>query len=363
MAGAAQQPVEASPLLEVSGLVKHFRLRQTLGRRLAGGPVPIVHALNGVSFAVARGETLGIVGESGCGKSTLARCLVRLIEADAGDIRFDGLDVRALPRAELRRYNRRVQMVFQDPYGSLNPRMSVRQILGEALAVHRMRPKAEIPRRIAELLDLVRLPADAADRRPHEFSGGQRQRIGIARALAVEPECLIADELVSALDVSVQAQVVNLLLELQQRLGLTILFVAHDLRLVRHISHRVAVMYLGSIVELGATERLFAAPKHPYTQALLAAAPGMDPRRRGRVAAARGELPSPLALPSGCRFHPRCPHVFDRCRIEPPHLAEHPGGDLAACHLADPVPLPAHEATGEGYATISGEAELRVRTS
>jgi oligopeptide/dipeptide ABC transporter ATP-binding protein len=343
MAAPTLQPAPAAPLLEVAGLVKHFHMRQTLARRLAGKPAPIVHALNGVSLAVARGETLGIVGESGCGKSTLARCLVRLIEADAGEIRFDGLDVRALPKPELRRYNRRVQMVFQDPYGSLNPRMSVRQILGEALAVHRMRPKEEIPRRIIELLDLVRLSADAADRRPHEFSGGQRQRIGIARALAVEPECLIADELVSALDVSVQAQVVNLLLELQQRLALTILFVAHDLRLVRHISHRVAVMYLGSIVEIGATERLFEAPKHPYTQALLAAAPDMDPRRRSRIAAARGELPSPLALPSGCPFHPRCPHAFARCRVEQPRLTVHPGGGLAACHLADPLPLPAHE--------------------
>jgi oligopeptide/dipeptide ABC transporter ATP-binding protein len=226
-------------------------------------------------------------------------------------------------------------MIFQDPYGSLNPRMRVRQILGEALAVHRMRPKAEIPRRIAELIALVRLPADAADRWPHEFSGGQRQRIGIARALAVEPECLIADELVSALDVSVQAQIVNLLLELQQRLALTILFVAHDLRLVRHISHRVAVMYLGSVVESGATERLFEAPAHPYTQALLAAAPDMDPARRSRGAAARGEVPSPLAPPSGCPFHPRCPHAIDRCRVERPQLLVHTGGNLAACHLAD----------------------------
>jgi oligopeptide/dipeptide ABC transporter ATP-binding protein len=332
IAASIRRPV--TPILEVRGLVKRFHGRQTLARRLAGKPTPVVHALNGVSLSVARGETLGIVGESGCGKSTLARCLVRLIEADAGEIRFDGLDVRALPRAELRRYNRRVQMIFQDPYGSLNPRMRVRQILGEALAVHRMRPKAEIPRRIAELIALVRLPADAADRWPHEFSGGQRQRIGIARALAVEPECLIADELVSALDVSVQAQIVNLLLELQQRLALTILFVAHDLRLVRHISHRVAVMYLGSVVESGATERLFEAPAHPYTQALLAAAPDMDPARRSRGAAAHGEVPSPLAPPQGCPFHPRCPRAIDRCRAERPQLLAHAGGHLVACHLA-----------------------------
>lgn len=332
-------PAQPSPLLKVSSLTKHFRMRQPIVGRLLGRPAPVVHALNGVSFSVARGETLGVVGESGCGKSTLARCLVRLIEADSGAIRFDGLDVRALPPSELRRYNRRVQLIFQDPYGSLNPRMSVRQILSEALSVHRMRPKGDIPGRVLELLNLVRLPADAADRLPHAFSGGQRQRIGIARALAVEPECLIADELVSALDVSVQAQVVNLMLELQERLHLTILFVAHDLRLVRHISHRVAVMYLGSVVEIGETEQLFTAPKHPYTQALLSAAPDMDPSRRSRVIAARGELPSPLALPSGCPFHTRCPHIFDRCRVEQPWLTPRPGGGLAACHLADPLPL------------------------
>ncbi len=337
-AGVVNSKAE-KPLLEVFDLVKHFRLRQTLARRIVRKPPQIVHALNGVTFTVARGETLGIVGESGCGKSTLARCLVRLLEADRGEIRFDGLDVRALPRRELRRFNRRVQMIFQDPYGSLNPRMTVGQMLGEALSVHRMRPKQEIPHRIRELVALVRLPADSIDRRPHEFSGGQRQRIGIARALAVEPECLIADELVSALDVSVQAQIVNLLLELQERLHLTILFVAHDLRLVRHISHRIAVMYLGSIVELGETESLFAAPKHPYTHALLGAAPSMDPSKRSRVAAARGELPSPLELPDGCPFHPRCPHVFERCRVEPPLLAPH-GDALAACHLGDRFPLP-----------------------
>ena len=331
-AGTAGQ---AQPLLDVANLTKHFRMKQPIAGRLLGQPAPVVHALNGVSFSVARGETLGVVGESGCGKTTLARCLVRLIEADNGEIRFDGLDVRALPPGGLRRYNRRVQLIFQDPYGSLNTRMSVRQILIEALSVHRMRPKRDIPGRVLELLNLVRLPADAADRLPHAFSGGQRQRIGIARALAVEPECLIADELVSALDVSVQAQVVNRMLELQERLHLTILFVAHDLRLVRHISHRVAVMYLGSVVEIGETEQLFSAPKHPYTQALLSAAPDMDPSRRSRVIAARGELPSPLAMPSGCPFHTRCPHVFDRCREEHPRLTLRPSGGLAACHLAD----------------------------
>jgi oligopeptide/dipeptide ABC transporter ATP-binding protein len=301
--------------------------------RLAGRPAKIVRALNGVSFSVKRGETLGIVGESGCGKSTLARCLVRLYQPEAGRIDYGGLDVLALEGAERRAYNRRVQMVFQDPYSSLNPRMTVSQTLAEAIAFHHLRQGESVGQRVAELLDLVRLPSDAADRYPHEFSGGQRQRIGIARALAVEPECLIADELVSALDVSVQAQIVNLLLELQGRLNLTVLFIAHDLRLVRHISHRVAVMYLGSIVELANTETLFTRPAHPYTAALLKAAPELDPGRRSVVDAVRGELPSPLAIPPGCPFHPRCPFVMDRCRIERPLLTERGPSHIAACHL------------------------------
>lgn len=224
-------------------------------------------------------------------------------------------------------------MIFQDPYSSLNPRMTVGQMLTEALSVHNMCPKAEIPARIRELMELVRLPADAIDKLPHEFSGGQRQRIGISRALAVQPDVLIADELVSALDVSVQAQVVNLLLDLQQKLSLSVLFVAHDLRLVRHISHRVAVMYLGEVVEVGDTETLYQTPLHPYTQALLNAAPSMDPNERGKNVSLTGELPSPLAPPPGCRFHTRCPHVTDRCRTERPVLAQKPGGQHVACHL------------------------------
>jgi oligopeptide/dipeptide ABC transporter ATP-binding protein len=327
-------------LLEVRDLAKVFPLHRPVLQALMRTPRRVVHALNGVGFTVRRGETLGIVGESGCGKSTLARCLVRLIEPDSGTIIYDGSDVRALAGAERRAFNRHVQLIFQDPYSSLNPRMTVRQALAEALRVHRLRPPAEIPDRIAELMDLVRLPREALDRYPHEFSGGQRQRIGIARALSVEPRCLIADELVSALDVSVQAQVINLLLELQERLALTVLFVAHDLRLVRHISHRVAVMYLGRIVELDRTERLFSEPRHPYTQALLGAAPDLDPTRRSRTAAVRGELPSPVAIPSGCPFHPRCPHAFDPCQRERPELHRLPGGGLAACHL---VPAPSLE--------------------
>ncbi|UBV44298.1 ATP-binding cassette domain-containing protein (plasmid) [Deinococcus taeanensis] len=331
-------------LMDVRGLTKTFPVRQSLLARLQGQPRRAVQALSDVHLSVVRGETLGIVGESGCGKSTLARCLVRLHEADSGAVRYEDLDVLRLRGPALRRYNRRVQMIFQDPYSSLNPRMTVGQMLREVLSVHRMRPAAEQPARIQELLTLVGLPAHAAGRYPHEFSGGQRQRVGIARALALEPECLIADELVSALDVSVQAQVVNLLLELQQRLGLTVLFVAHDLRLVRHLSHRVAVMYLGRVVEVAPTDALFSAPKHPYTQALLAAAPTLDPARRTAAPAITGELPSPLNVPGGCAFRTRCPHAFDRCAAERPALLRLDGGQEVACHLYDPLP----QATGAG---------------
>ena len=339
MSAAAQH----SAIMRVEDLRMAFKRPRSMVERLSGAPLHIVHALNGVSFTVARGETLGIVGESGCGKSTLARCLVRLYEPLAGRVQYDGLDVLGLEGKARREYNRRVQMVFQDPYGSLNPRMTVRQTLAEAISFHRLRAGNAIAHRVNELLGLVRLPADAADRYPHEFSGGQRQRIGIARALAVEPDCLIADELVSALDVSVQAQIINLLLELQQKLHLTVLFIAHDLRLIRHISHRVAVMYLGSIVELAETERLFGSPAHPYTEALLKAAPELDPARRSTIDAVRGELPSPLALPDGCPFHPRCPYVMDRCRVERPLLTAHNGGHVAACHLHDAALSPGVE--------------------
>ena len=323
----------AMPILSVDGVTKRFAGPYSLTRRLSGKPPLAVHALSNVNIEVHRGETLGIVGESGCGKSTLARCMVRLLDPDGGAIRFEGKDIAELKPAERRGFNRRVQMIFQDPYSSLNPRMTVSQIVGEALAVHKMRPKAEIPGRIAELLELVRLPQDAAGRYPHEFSGGQRQRIGIARALAVEPEVIVADELVSALDVSVQAQVVNLLLQLQEQLKLTVVFVAHDLRLVRHISHRVAVMYLGQVMEVSPSEALFIAPRHPYSKALLDAAPELDPAHRSRTVATRGELPSPMNLPPGCPFAGRCPHVFERCLTERPILTSRGNGQYAACHL------------------------------
>ncbi|HEY0202790.1 MAG TPA: oligopeptide/dipeptide ABC transporter ATP-binding protein, partial [Acetobacteraceae bacterium] len=323
---------------EASGLSKRFPVRRSLLDRLRGRPAPVLQAVDGVSLQVGRGETLGIVGESGCGKSTLARCLVRLYEPDAGAIRLDGQDVLALSGLARRAYNRRVQMVFQDPQGSLNPRMTVGDALSEALRVHRIVERPAIPGRVQALLDLVHLPGDAAGRYPHEFSGGQRQRIGIARALAVEPAAIIADEPVSALDVSVQAQIVNLLLELQGRLGLALLFITHDLRLVRHVAHRVAVMYLGRVVETGPTEALFRAPLHPYTAGLIAAVPQVDAGARRRGAAVRGELPSAMAPPPGCPFHPRCPMAEPRCTSLVPPLVPRKGVDgptwPVACHLA-----------------------------
>ena len=326
-------PLPAGPLLQADDLERAFVVRRSLADLVRGGPASAVRALNGVSLSIARGETVAVVGESGCGKSTLARALVRLIELDAGQIDFAGADVRRLRGAALRAYNRRVQLVFQDPYGSLNPRMTVREMLNEALSVHRIVPRAARAGRIAELLALVRLPPDAGDRLPHHFSGGQRQRIAIARALAVEPELLIADEVVSALDVSVQAQILNLLLELQQRLGLAMLFVSHDLRVVRHVAHRVAVMYLGRIVEIGPADAVFDAPRHPYTQALLRAAPKLVPGGRAREVAISGELPSAMAIPAGCPFHPRCPRAVDVCRVTPPMRVLVSQGHVASCHL------------------------------
>ncbi|UFN48323.1 ATP-binding cassette domain-containing protein [Roseomonas sp. OT10] len=324
-------------LLRADDLERSFPGRRSLAEVIRGAPGPAVRALAGVSIALNRGETLAVVGESGCGKSTLARALVRLIDLDSGQIDFEGQDVRRLAGEALRRFNRRVQMVFQDPYGSLNPRMTVGETLAEALRVHRMVPPAGIAGRVAELLSLVRLPADAAGRLPHEFSGGQRQRIAIARALAVEPEVLIADEIVSALDVSVQAQILNLLLDMQERLNLSILFVSHDLRVVRHLAHQVAVMYLGRVVELGPADAIFDRPKHPYTRALLRAAPRLEAgaSRRSTVAALSGELPSPMRVPSGCPFHTRCPSAFARCSQDVPVLRVDGERRQVVCHLYD----------------------------
>jgi oligopeptide transport system ATP-binding protein len=315
----------APPILEARGLVKHFPVRRGLLGRRRG----VVRAVDGVDLAVARGECFALVGESGSGKTTVGRCLVRLIEPDAGSVSFDGEDLLALAGAELRRRRRRFQMVFQDPDGSLNPRRTVGQAVIEPLAVHRIGDRATRRRRVDDLLDLVGLPADAARRYPHELSGGQRQRVGIARALATGPELVVADEPVSALDVSVRAQVVNLLASLQQRLELAMVFIAHDLALVEHVADRVAVMVLGRIVEEGPREAVFARPLHPYTVALLAAVPVPDPAvRRRRSDAVRAdavrrvdEPPSALEPPSGCPYHPRCPIARERCRHEAPPLA------------------------------------------
>jgi oligopeptide transport system ATP-binding protein len=330
---AAPRPIDRTqrPLLEVRDLVKHFPLRRGAFGRGQGH----VRAVDGVSFDLWRGETLGLVGESGCGKSTTGRAILRLVEPTAGTVRFDGQDVRALDRSGLRAMRRRAQIVFQDPVGSLNPRLSVGAMLEEALAVHDLGGPNRRDRAV-ELLEQVGLSADHVDRYPHEFSGGQRQRLGIARALSVEPELLVLDEPVSALDVSVQAQVINLLADLQEKLGLTYLFIAHVLALVEHVSDRVAVMYLGRIVEVADARELYATPRHPYTRALLSAVPRPDPV--GRAARERivlaGDVPSPIDPPSGCAFHPRCPHPAKdaRCRDVSPILAGDATSGGVACH-------------------------------
>ncbi len=308
-----------SIVLQANAVERRFPAPRGLADLLLRRPIRAVHALSGVSIAIDAGETLGVVGESGCGKSTLARCLVRLIAPDAGAVMFEGQDIATLRSSDRLRFNRAVQMVFQDPFASLNPRMTVGAALAEVLRVHNIVPDADIPARVLALLDQVQLPASAAGRYPHAFSGGQRQRIGIARALAMEPRVIIADEPVSALDVSVQAQIVNLFMELQERLGLAIVFITHDLRLVRHMAHRVAVMYLGRVVETGLTHDIFEAPRHPYTRALISAVPSLIPGQ-ARADAVRGELPSPMAPPPGCPFHPRCPIVMPRCASDAPSL-------------------------------------------
>jgi peptide/nickel transport system ATP-binding protein len=325
-----------APLVEVTDVRKHF----PVGRGLFGRPRAVVRAVDGVSLAIRAGETLGLVGESGCGKSTLGRLILRLIEPTAGDVRFEGRSLLALRPRELRAVRRAMQIVFQDPYGSLNPRMRVASIVGEGLAIHRIGTREQRRERVRALLDLVGLPADAAARFPHEFSGGQRQRIGIARALAVEPRFLVADEAVSALDVSIQAQILNLLQDLKRRLGLTLLFISHDLRVVEHLSERVAIMYLGKIVEIGSRDEVYGDPRHPYTRTLLAAVPVADPRRRHERAAVTGDVPSPLSPPPGCAFHPRCPHAVEICRRVTPPLEAGRSGRAVACHVfpADSTP-------------------------
>ncbi|MGC1676018.1 MAG: oligopeptide/dipeptide ABC transporter ATP-binding protein [Candidatus Binataceae bacterium] len=292
-----------------------------------------VKAVTAVNLEIFPGETLGLVGESGSGKSTLGRLILKLLEPTAGTVWFDGRDLQALGRAELRALRREMQLVFQDPYASLNPRMRVRAIVGEGIEIHHLAHGAEKEKRIAELLEMVGLGADTMNRYPHEFSGGQRQRIGIARALAVGPRFIVLDEPVSALDVSIQAQIINLLQDLQERLHLTYLFVAHDLRVVEHISRRVAIMYLGKIVELATREEIYANPRHPYTRALLSAIPTVDPAGRPERIKLPGEMPSPVNPPSGCAFHPRCPYAKDVCTTVEPALITGRGGHAVACHV------------------------------
>jgi oligopeptide transport system ATP-binding protein len=324
----------SSPLLSVDGLTKHFESRRGVVFQRSVGTV---RAVDDVSFHLDAGETLGLVGESGCGKSTTGRLVLRLIEATSGTIRFDGRDVRSLSRGDLRALRRDMQIVFQDPYASLNPRLSVGDMLAEPLRLHGLASGAQLRGRVEELLTTVGLSAWHALRYPHEFSGGQRQRLAVARALATRPRLIVCDEPVSALDVSIQAQVINLLKDLQSRFGLAYIFIAHDLAVVRHISERVAVMYLGKIVETAPTERLFTAPRHPYTRALLAAAPAADPTAPPRRLVLEGDLPSPLNPPSGCRFHTRCPHAQERCRKETPGLRTVEPAHEVACHLAESV--------------------------
>ena len=319
-------------LLEVIDLKKHFPLRGGF----LGGVTGYVYAVDGISFSIEKGETLSLVGESGCGKSTVGKAILRLFDLTSGQVVLDGKRIDDMPPASLRPMRQRVQVVFQDPFSSLNPRMRVKDILAEPIRNFGLaKDSADLDARLARLMDKVQLPRDAINRWPHEFSGGQRQRIGIARALAAEPDLIICDEAVSALDVSVKAQIVNLLQDLQRELGLALLFISHDLAIVEHMTHRVAVMYLGKIVEVARKRDLFAAPKHPYTQALLSAVPVPEPGAARQRVILKGDVPSPINPPKGCRFHTRCPYAFDRCRQEEPPLRTLPGGHQAACHLHD----------------------------
>ncbi len=340
-ARAPEAPPPGGPILEVRNLVKHF----PVGGGLIGGPGGLVRAVEGVSFSVRKGETLGLVGESGCGKTTTGRCILQLERPTAGEVIFEGQDLTKLRPAELRPCRRKIQVIFQDPYSSLNPRMTVGQILAEPLAVHGIVPERQARQaRVRELLSRVGIPPSLGDRYPHELSGGQRQRVGVARALALQPSLIVCDEPVSALDVSIQAQIINLLEELQAELRLTYIFVAHDLAVVRHISDRVAVMYLGKIVELADRQALYEAPLHPYTSALLAAVPIPDPEVEARRehSVLGGEVPSPLSPPSGCAFHPRCPLAIEDCKRIVPELREARPAHWTACIRA------------EGYGPIGG---------
>jgi oligopeptide/dipeptide ABC transporter ATP-binding protein len=324
-------------VLEAVNLKKHFPVKKGVLRRTVGQ----VYAVDDVTFSIGEGETLGMVGESGCGKSTAGKAILKLIEPTAGEVRVNGERIDQLSRAEMRPYRRELQVVFQDPYSSLNPRLRVRDIIGEPLQNYGVARGRALNERIETLAGKVGLRPEALDRFPHEFSGGQRQRIGIARALALNPGLIVCDEPVSALDVSVQAQVINLLGDLQKEFGLSYLFIAHDIAVVEHISHRIAVMYLGKIVELADRASLFARPQHPYTEALLSAVPVPDPDAGRQRIILRGDVPSPINPPGGCRFHTRCPYAFDRCAKEEPEIREVLPGHRVACHLRDTGPAPA----------------------
>jgi oligopeptide/dipeptide ABC transporter ATP-binding protein len=324
-------PDVAEPILSVRNLKKYFPIRRGVLARVAAH----VKAVDDISFDINKGETFGLVGESGCGKTTAGRAVLRLIEPDTGTIRFDGIDLLSLSSQQLRRRRRDMQIIFQDPYASLNPRMTIRTIVGEPFAIHGIARGSERDDRVANLLKTVGLDPSVLSRYPHEFSGGQRQRIGIARALALKPKLIVADEPVSALDVSIQAQIINLLGDLQQQFGLTYLFISHAIPVIEHISTRIGVMYLGKLVEVGTSAQICLAPKHPYTQALLSAVPIPDPGARKQRVVLKGDVPTPINPPSGCRFHTRCPIAIDRCKVEEPPLRETQDGRDAACHLVE----------------------------